>query len=103
MARHFRSGFDEMVRQAELEEMEKRWAEENARIMREHPNPPPEEAHDAAFASGLPMIEETPPAKDEAASAEALMEADQPMLPLGSPSTASEAAAAPTEPKQGQP
>ena len=37
VARQFRSGFDNMVREAELEEMEKRWAEENARIMREHP------------------------------------------------------------------
>ena len=37
MARHFRSGIDEMVRQAELEEMEKKWAAENERIMREHP------------------------------------------------------------------
>lgn len=39
MARHFRSGFDEMMRQAELEEMEKKWKEENARIMAA--NPPP--------------------------------------------------------------
>jgi sec-independent protein translocase protein TatB len=37
VARHFRSGMDEMMRQAEIEEMEKRWADENARIMREHP------------------------------------------------------------------
>jgi sec-independent protein translocase protein TatB len=37
VVRHFRSGFDEMVRQAELEEMEKKWAAENARIMAEHP------------------------------------------------------------------
>lgn len=37
VARHFRSGFDEMVRQAELEDMEKKWAAENARIMAEHP------------------------------------------------------------------
>lgn len=37
VARHFRSGMDEMMRQAEVEEMEKRWAAENARIMREHP------------------------------------------------------------------
>ena len=36
VARQFRSGFDSMVREAELEEMEKRWAAENARIMREH-------------------------------------------------------------------
>ena len=37
VARQFRSGFDSMLREAELHEMEKRWAEENARIMREHP------------------------------------------------------------------
>ena len=37
MARHFRSGIDTMMREAELEEMEKRWKEENERIMREHP------------------------------------------------------------------
>lgn len=37
VARQFRAGFDNMVREAELEEMEKRWAAENARIMREYP------------------------------------------------------------------
>ncbi|MEN2785690.1 Sec-independent protein translocase protein TatB [Sphingomonas qilianensis] len=37
--RQFRSGFDSMVREAELEEMEKKWAAENARIMSEHPAP----------------------------------------------------------------
>ena len=50
MANQFRSGFDAMVREAELEEMEKKWKEENARIMAEHsaltdissPAPPPE-------------------------------------------------------------
>ena len=40
VARQFRSGFDAMVREAELEEMEKRWASENERIMREHHAPP---------------------------------------------------------------
>src|SRR3954470_11814792 len=37
MARHFRSGIDAMIRESELEEMEKKWREENERIMREHP------------------------------------------------------------------
>jgi sec-independent protein translocase protein TatB len=37
MARHFRSGIDEMIRHSELEEMEKKWREENERIMREFP------------------------------------------------------------------
>lgn len=37
MTRHFRSGIDEMIRQAELEEMEKKWAADNARIMAQTP------------------------------------------------------------------
>ena len=37
MARHFTAGIEDMVRQAELEEMEKRWKEENERIMQLHP------------------------------------------------------------------
>jgi sec-independent protein translocase protein TatB len=37
MARHFTAGIEDMVRQAELEEMEKRWREENERIMQLHP------------------------------------------------------------------
>lgn len=40
VARQFRSGFDSMVREAELAEMEKQWAAENERIMREHPPTP---------------------------------------------------------------
>ena len=37
MARHFQTGIDAMIREAELEEMEKSWREENERIMREYP------------------------------------------------------------------
>ncbi|MEE2916488.1 MULTISPECIES: Sec-independent protein translocase protein TatB [Sphingomonas] len=53
VGRQFRSGFDEMVREAELEEMEKKWKAENERIMREHPfipSPPPASAADAPAA-----------------------------------------------------
>ena len=49
VARQFRSGFDNMVREAELAELEKQWAEENARIMAEHPPqalPSPDTASD---------------------------------------------------------
>ena len=42
-----RSGFDSMVREAELHDMEKKWAAENERIMREHATP-------AALASDVP-------------------------------------------------
>jgi sec-independent protein translocase protein TatB len=53
VARQFRSGFDSMVREAELAEMEKKWAEENARIMREHGGNEPHgpDLHDAASAN----------------------------------------------------
>src|SRR4051794_39440338 len=37
MARHFTAGIEAMVRESELEEMEKQWREENERIMREFP------------------------------------------------------------------
>jgi sec-independent protein translocase protein TatB len=40
VARQFRSGFDEMVREADLADMENKWAEENAKIMAEHPPEP---------------------------------------------------------------
>ncbi|MGN6358299.1 MAG: Sec-independent protein translocase protein TatB [Novosphingobium sp.] len=41
---HFRSGIEEMIRQAELDEMEKKWREKNAEIMKDtanqsHPDP----------------------------------------------------------------
>jgi sec-independent protein translocase protein TatB len=37
VASQFRSGFDAMVRESELAEMEKKWQDENARIMKEFP------------------------------------------------------------------
>ena len=37
MARHFRAGLDTMMREAELEELEKQWREQNDAIMREFP------------------------------------------------------------------
>ena len=40
VARQFRSGMDSMIRDAELADMEQKWAAENERIMREHPPAP---------------------------------------------------------------
>ena len=37
MLRHFRAGLDTMMREAELEELEKQWREQNDAIMREFP------------------------------------------------------------------
>ncbi|RXD03919.1 twin-arginine translocase subunit TatB [Sphingomonas sp. UV9] len=58
VARQFRSGFDSMVREAELEEMEKRWASENERIMREHPQTGPDGAADTAQVVHSPETDE---------------------------------------------
>lgn len=64
LSNQFRAGFDQMMREAELAELEKKWAAENARIMAMHPGeatpapvtsepavaPPPAPAIDAADA-----------------------------------------------------
>lgn len=34
---HFRSGIETMIREAEMEDMEKKWKEQNERIMAQHP------------------------------------------------------------------
>jgi sec-independent protein translocase protein TatB len=61
VARQFRAGFDTMVRESELAEMEKQWAAENERIMRMHPPtaslPAPQPA--------LPDAEGDPPTDSE--------------------------------------
>ncbi len=55
MARHFRSGFDSMMRESELAEMEKKWKEENERIMAANPPPALESP-----ATPAPAAEEKP-------------------------------------------
>ena len=68
-ARQFRAGFDNIIRESELQEMEKRWAEENERIMREHPPTPamlaldsPAETHSWPDIDGeAPVVTVTPP------------------------------------------
>ena len=48
-----------MIREAELEEMEKKWRAENERIMRDYPTLPPEAPPEAApEALPPPMSEE---------------------------------------------
>ncbi len=44
VAAQFRSGFDEMVRESELADLEKKWKAENERIMQAHPADPVFEA-----------------------------------------------------------
>jgi sec-independent protein translocase protein TatB len=83
MARHFRSGIDTMMREAELEEMEKKWREENERIMRDHPLlPGTDDAPDYDHPSMAP-----PPYPDPEFPQS---EADAPRLPLGDESASPE-------------
>jgi len=37
MARHFTLGIENMMREAELEEMDRKWREDNERILRDYP------------------------------------------------------------------
>lgn len=41
---HFRSGIENMIREAELQDMERKWREHNDTIMRQHPAAGPAEA-----------------------------------------------------------
>ena len=73
VARQFRSGFDTMVRDAELAEMEKRWKEENERIMREHPATRAEggsDGVDGVSADPAPLTVEQPAIVDATPAAE---------------------------------
>jgi sec-independent protein translocase protein TatB len=82
MARHFRSGMDAMMRESELEEMEKKWKEENERIMREFPR-----AEDFSLTGPeSPMF--LPPADDDP---------QLPLLPAGPPPPSSDRAPERTE------
>ena len=66
MSGHFRAGIDAMVREAELDEMEKKWKAQNEKIMLEHPQGGPAEAEKTgAWPAAKPGI--TPAASAEAA------------------------------------
>lgn len=102
MARHFRTGIDAMIREAELEELQKQWAKENERIMAATAIPELDGvmkplADEAAPAEALPAPEEAAAAgavphapeqdvPEAAASAESAP--DQPSLPLDAPGDA---------------
>ncbi|QDZ09163.1 twin-arginine translocase subunit TatB [Sphingomonas panacisoli] len=60
MARQFRSGFDDMIRESEFQEMEKKWKAENERIMREFPATPDQ----AMLMAPVPQDDSTPESED---------------------------------------
>ncbi len=73
---HFRTGVETMIREAEMEEMEKKWREQNAQIMAEHPADAAEPAEPATAPTAESRTEpKAPPPEAD----------DQPKLPLGKP------------------
>lgn len=78
VGRQFRAGFDEMVREAELEEMEKKWKAENERIMREHPMIPPPPPEPASI--GHAPADEAPVTSHEPSHADASHEDHPPVM-----------------------
>jgi sec-independent protein translocase protein TatB len=62
---HFRTGIDAMIREAELEEMERKWKAQNEAIMREHPNPEDIQAPVSASAEAA-VTEQQPTTKSQA-------------------------------------
>ena len=82
MSSAFRSGIENVIREAELEEMEAEWRKQNAAIMASHP---PEAAQADALAAeaaaqGNPAA--LPPPVDAALTPEPLVEAQPEAVPL---------------------
>ncbi len=88
---HFRSGLETMIREAELEDMEKSWREQNAAIMQAHPEalpdyaPAPEPASAEAALAAPPAAGKAEALVREAIAREALSGDAEPQLPLPPP------------------
>ena len=95
VSNHFRAGVETMIREAEMEEMEKKWKEQNERVMAEHPsaemqpinaetmapagvNKPKAETEEAPAASAESKAADTQPAEPAGAD-----RGEEPPLPLG--------------------
>ena len=77
-ARHFTAGIENVMREAELQEMEQNWRKENQRVLAQYPA-------DAHYPEPVPGIVDGPiPAAPDGAPMTALYE-EEPMLPLDAP------------------
>lgn len=59
---HFRTGLDAMIREAEMQELETKWAAQNAKIMQEHPADAPPEPEPTGAYPARPLPAEPAPA-----------------------------------------
>ena len=85
-ARHFTAGIENVMREAELEEMERKWREENQRILAQYPADalypdPPAQTAEGAVMTALPEVEPEPTLPFEAPAAPD----DDPMPPTERP------------------
>ena len=60
---HFRAGLDTMIREAEMEEIQKEWREHNDAIMKAHPNIDVEDAQSPPASAEAGAARETAPGK----------------------------------------
>ncbi len=85
---HFRTGVDAMIREAELEDLEKKWASQNEKIKKQYPDGGPEEMQQTgAYPAANPAekteagdVADTPAATAESAVA-------QPPTPAADPAS----------------
>ena len=84
---HFRTGLDAMIREAELEDMDRKWKEQNERIMAKYPS-------DQGIADSSAEMEPLPAAREGTAAEPPRVEpepeqpadaADEPPLPFDRP------------------
>jgi sec-independent protein translocase protein TatB len=96
MSNHFRAGLDEVVRQAEIEEMEDKWAARNKEIMAKYPdgsspeggapeNLLPDQPMEPLAAAGEVPDAAAEAAIKRAAPVKAAEHSDEPTLPLDPP------------------
>ena len=98
MARHFRAGLDTMMREAELEEMQKQWAKQNEEIMRATPSLAPGDwmaVTDTPAPAEPAPVTETLAVSDEGARAAAAVEAESTPAPKRAAKTRAKPAAKP--------
>jgi sec-independent protein translocase protein TatB len=82
VSNHFKAGVEAMIREAEMEEMEKKWADQNAAILREHPADAPPEPEPTGAYPARPAPEAEAAAAETAAAPEAVADAEEPQLPF---------------------
>lgn len=96
VSNHFRAGIETMIREAEMEEMERKWKEQNEAIMREHP-PAVAPAEDPTHAIGAQTGGNATPPPSAGTPVEGSagapthppphspVQSEEPQLPLGGP------------------